>query len=364
MDRVPEPICLMKQTMPQVKNAQLVQPKSTALYSLAREIPAHRQEKLAGRRRVGPIRNIAPYWSNINAPSAFLVDLQAPIVYPKSVTLELPNDPIEEEIRQLKNKLLEKERQLETSAQTKEKQKNELSQLTTAKDTAEAVARNLRQQLINMTSDSKDILQTSNLSARLREKEEEATQLKQELAKLRDESAGQQESLRREVETYRRQIRELAREQQRLNQRVSGEQQKGELRVAEPKYQQMLEKVMETPAQTQPARPQKVKPASVAREAARTPVLTDAKNSITGLVKDSLGRQVSNAVVIIKDKSNHSLRALKSNQLGQFVMTTPLPNGEYLIEIEKSGLTFDLTSIYLTGEKVPMIEITSHESLT
>jgi len=264
----------------------------------------------------------------------------------------------------LKNKLLEKERQLETSAQTKEKQKNELSQLTTAKDTAEAVARNLRQQLINMTSDSKDILQTSNLSARLREKEEEATQLKQELAKLRDESAGQQESLRREVETYRRQIRELAREQQRLNQRVSGEQQKGELRVAEPKYQQMLEKVMETPAQTQPARPQKVKPASVAREAARTPVLTDAKNSITGLVKDSLGRQVSNAVVIIKDKSNHSLRALKSNQLGQFVMTTPLPNGEYLIEIEKSGLTFDLTSIYLTGEKVPMIEITSHESLT
>jgi len=53
---------------------------------------------------------------------------------------------------------------------------------------------------------------------------------------------------------------------------------------------------------------------------------------------------------LIEIKANGiSLRATKSNQLGQFLFAKPLENGQYQILTEKSGFLFDNYSLTLTN---------------
>jgi hypothetical protein len=48
---------------------------------------------------------------------------------------------------------------------------------------------------------------------------------------------------------------------------------------------------------------------------------------------------------------------VKTNALGQFFITTPLANGEYVVEAEQDQMQFPSQSIVLTGELVDPIEI-------
>lgn len=90
-----------------------------------------------------------------------------------------------------------------------------------------------------------------------------------------------------------------------------------------------------------------------------TPKITTVPNAINGTVTDASGKLVTNAIVIIKSSENRPLRALKTNQLGQFWVTTALENGLYMIETEAPGLTFDTLSIELTGTVIPPIAVTA-----
>lgn len=87
---------------------------------------------------------------------------------------------------------------------------------------------------------------------------------------------------------------------------------------------------------------------------------TKLPNALSGVVKDVHGQLVSNAVVIIKDLNNHSIRALNTNALGQFLVTSSLPNGVYRVETAKLGLNFDIIELELTGSVILPIEIISH----
>jgi len=87
---------------------------------------------------------------------------------------------------------------------------------------------------------------------------------------------------------------------------------------------------------------------------------TKLPNALNGVIKDSKGQLLSNAVVIIKDLSNHSIRALNTNALGQFLVTSPLSNAIYRIETAKLGLSFDIIEIELFGQVILPIEIISH----
>ncbi|MDP2670930.1 MAG: hypothetical protein Q8P13_00455 [bacterium] len=80
-------------------------------------------------------------------------------------------------------------------------------------------------------------------------------------------------------------------------------------------------------------------------------------NVVNGIVRDKGGLLVSGAVMIIKDEKGEPVRALKSNKIGQFVISTPLPNGTYNIELEKDSLEFDITQVQLGGEIMKPIEI-------
>ena len=86
-------------------------------------------------------------------------------------------------------------------------------------------------------------------------------------------------------------------------------------------------------------------------------------NTIVGMVLDSQGKIVENAIVEVRDEGHMPVRALKTNQLGQFFSATSLKNGQYELEIEKPGLTFDLLSLDLTGQILKPLDIRSQNPL-
>ena len=90
------------------------------------------------------------------------------------------------------------------------------------------------------------------------------------------------------------------------------------------------------------------------------PSLTTAPNVINGLIKDSKGMLLSNAIIVVKNDGGDPVRALKTNKIGQFAISTPLPNGTYTMEIESPGHSFDLIQVDIKGQVMPPIEIRSH----
>ena len=80
-------------------------------------------------------------------------------------------------------------------------------------------------------------------------------------------------------------------------------------------------------------------------------------NILTGMVADKKGNLVEGAILEIRNEQGMPIRALKTNQLGQFLIITPLQNGVYEIETEKEGLSFAIIKIEAKGEIISPIEI-------
>lgn len=87
--------------------------------------------------------------------------------------------------------------------------------------------------------------------------------------------------------------------------------------------------------------------------------LTSFPNVINGIVKDKLNNYLAGVVEVIYDKEGLPVRALKTNKLGQFTGSTPLPNGTYTLELEKENYNFDVLQIELTGQVLPPLVITA-----
>lgn len=87
--------------------------------------------------------------------------------------------------------------------------------------------------------------------------------------------------------------------------------------------------------------------------------LTSFPNVINGIIKDLGNNYLDGVVVVIYDKEGLPVRALKSNKLGQFSGSTPLPNGTYKVELEKDGFTFDVLQIELDGHVLPPLLISA-----
>ncbi len=89
------------------------------------------------------------------------------------------------------------------------------------------------------------------------------------------------------------------------------------------------------------------------------PRLTTFPNIVTGIIKDHNGNLLPGMLITVRDNTDTPLRALKTNKLGQFAASTPLPNGTYLVEIEdpKNVLVFDKVQIPLNGAVAPPIEV-------
>jgi len=81
-------------------------------------------------------------------------------------------------------------------------------------------------------------------------------------------------------------------------------------------------------------------------------------NVIVGQVMDTTGNIIENAILEIKDESGRSVRALRSNKLGHFMIVTPLDNGNYHVITEKEGYEFEPLTIKMDGDIIPPIAIT------
>lgn len=80
-------------------------------------------------------------------------------------------------------------------------------------------------------------------------------------------------------------------------------------------------------------------------------------NVIVGLVRDSRGLLLTDVVIVVKDEEGEPVRALKSNKVGQFAISTALPNGHYAIDFEKDGVQFDTIAVNLEGQIFRPIEV-------
>jgi len=83
-------------------------------------------------------------------------------------------------------------------------------------------------------------------------------------------------------------------------------------------------------------------------------------NTVSGFVKKPNGSPIQGAILIFKDFRSKPVRATKTNALGRFSLTTPLPSGKYTIEInttENMGFTFDIISLELKGAPALPLEI-------
>jgi hypothetical protein len=65
---------------------------------------------------------------------------------------------------------------------------------------------------------------------------------------------------------------------------------------------------------------------------------------------------LENMVVIIKDQDGDPVRALKTNRLGQFAITTPLESGDYTAEVSSQTKNFAIMKIKATGSALPVID--------
>ena len=92
------------------------------------------------------------------------------------------------------------------------------------------------------------------------------------------------------------------------------------------------------------------------------PAPPDEPNILVGMVVGQQGKIVEGAIVEIQDQEGNTVRAMRTNKLGQFRTASPLGNGEYQITTEKEGCNFDIMKIKLSGKIIPPIEIREKQS--
>lgn len=79
-------------------------------------------------------------------------------------------------------------------------------------------------------------------------------------------------------------------------------------------------------------------------------------NTLVGMTLTPDGKILDGCLIEITT-NGLSLRATKSNQLGQFLFAKPLENGVYQIITEKTGYQFDTYSLNLTGQIVKPLRL-------
>jgi hypothetical protein len=87
--------------------------------------------------------------------------------------------------------------------------------------------------------------------------------------------------------------------------------------------------------------------------------ITNDPNIVSGVVKNHEGEAVTGVVLLIKNHKGEAVRALKTNALGQFSISTPLVKGIYTLEIGAGveDQAFDIITVEVKGEVIPPIEM-------
>lgn len=85
------------------------------------------------------------------------------------------------------------------------------------------------------------------------------------------------------------------------------------------------------------------------------PMAPEVPNTLSGQVLDKNGKLISGVILDVKDDLGRSVRALRSNELGHFMVVTPLSNGTYTLSGEKEGYVFNPIKITTEGKIIEPI---------
>jgi len=80
-------------------------------------------------------------------------------------------------------------------------------------------------------------------------------------------------------------------------------------------------------------------------------------NIVVGMVTDQKGKIIENAIIEIQDIEGNPVRALRTNQLGQFRSVAALAKGGYVLLTEKEGFQFDIIKIKVEDKVIEPIKI-------
>jgi len=80
-------------------------------------------------------------------------------------------------------------------------------------------------------------------------------------------------------------------------------------------------------------------------------------NVVVGMVVDQNNRIIPSCLIEIKNENGETVRALKTNKLGQFYSAAPLKKGNYKIHIEHESYNFDIIKLKVEDKIIPPIKI-------
>lgn len=89
------------------------------------------------------------------------------------------------------------------------------------------------------------------------------------------------------------------------------------------------------------------------------PIKPTEPNKVVGMILSQNNELLTNAIVEIQTLEGSIARAVKTNALGQFFVTTPLKSGDYNIVVEKSGYQFQPQHIKVENKIIQPMEIRS-----
>ena len=92
--------------------------------------------------------------------------------------------------------------------------------------------------------------------------------------------------------------------------------------------------------------------------------ITSEPNIVSGVIINAESEAMPGVVLLVKNHKGEAVRALKTNALGQFSISTPLMNALYTLEVGSAveDTTFDIITIEVKGEVIPPIELVGREA--
>lgn len=196
--------------------------------------------------------------------------------------------------------------------------------------------------------------QNSQLAAQIQKAQEQLKKLNEAGA----QDINEKENLAKQIKEGARRLEQLAREKsQATDSLINSQKELRELRLKQrfagvpaPKTNQNQTPAVtpgSTPADQTLARPKLY------------PFVKDA-NIVNGYVRNKNGNLVKDAVIIVKDAEGSPVRALKTTELGQFAITTALPNGTYSVGVSIEGEAFDIITVEVFGSILDPLDFVGH----
>lgn len=186
------------------------------------------------------------------------------------------------------------------------------------------------------------------------EVDKEAREVVEQLKKQNEELSGEIQNLRQQIEKGKSMSIETSAQEELLRKLES---QKGEIASS---YSELRSQVQDLQKKLNEKENVSTGDAYIQKIKTQLPFLTNKPNIVTGVVRDSEGKLLSDLLLMIKNSRGDTVRALKTNSMGQFVVSTALQNGTYTVEMSPSNntnLTFGIIPIEIKGEIIPTLDI-------